>query len=68
MQSRDSKDATRAKGKPRTTHHIDEESLSAAYSISDKRGVTAEMDVAGRGIELEIDTGATVTVVPTSTY
>ena len=26
------------------------------------------MDVAGRQIELEIDTGATVTVIPTSTY
>ena len=40
MQSRDFKDATRAKGKPRTTHHVDEESLSAVYSISDKRGVS----------------------------
>ena len=26
------------------------------------------MDVAGRQIELEIDTGAAVTVIPTSTY
>ena len=68
MQSRDSKHATRGKGKPRTTHHVDEESLSVVYSISDKRGVTVEMYVAGRQIELEIDTGATVTVIPTSTY
>ena len=64
MQSRDSKDAKRGKGKPRATHHVDEESLSVVYSISDKRGVTVEMDVAGRQIELEIDTGATVTVIP----
>ena len=63
MQSRDSNNATRAKGKPRTTHHVD-----VVYSISNKRSVTVEMDVAGRQIELEIDTGATVTVIPTSTY
>ena len=68
MQSRDSKDATRGKGKLRATHHVDEESLSVVYSISNKRGVTVEMDVAGRQIELEIDIRATVTVIPTSTY
>ena len=68
MQSRDSEDATRGKGKPQTTHHVDEKSLIVVYSISDDRGVTVEMDIAGRQIKLEIDTGATVTVIPTSTY
>ena len=46
----------------------DDEVVSALHALSGKGAVTVTVEVAGKDIEMELDTGATSTVVPTSLY
>ena len=59
---------TTAKGTPQPTHQIDEDNVSVVFVQSGKGGVTITLEVAGSQILMEVDTGATVTVIPISVY
>ena len=52
----------------KTTHQIDEDEASLIFSLSDKRGIDVKLHVAGTEIDMEVDTGATVTVIPKAIY
>ena len=52
----------------KTTHQIDEDEVSLIFSLSDKRGIDVKLHVAGTEIDMEVDTGATVTVIPKAIY
>ena len=57
-----------AKGKPQPTYQIDEDTVSVVSAQSGKVGVKITLEVADRQIPMEVDTGATVTVIPISVY
>ena len=59
---------TTAKGKPQPTHEIDEDTVSVVFAQSGKGGVKITLEVGGSQIPMEVDTGATVTVIPISVY
>ena len=57
-----------AKGGQRT-HHIEEAVVSTIHTLSDtKGGPKVTLEVAGRDLELDVDTGASVTVLPHHVY
>ena len=57
-----------AKGGQRT-HHIEEAEVSIVHTLSDtKGGPKLTLEVVGRDLELDVDTGASVTVLPRHVY
>ena len=58
---------TKHQGKSRAMHKIDED-VSTFFSLSSKEGVMVKINVVGVDVELQVDTGATITVVPTNIY
>ena len=52
----------------KTTHQIDEDEVSLIFSLSDKRGIDVKLHVPGTEIDMEVDTGATVTVIPKAIF
>ena len=57
-----------AKGGQRM-HHIEEAEVSTIHTLSDTKGCPkVTLEVAGRDLELDVDTGASVTVLPRHVY
>ena len=50
---------SKQKGKP---HQIDQEQVGVLFSLTSKGGVKVTMNVGGSDVDMEVDTGATVTV------
>ena len=59
---------SKQKEKPRSTHQIDQEEVGILFSLTSKGGVNVKMNIAGSDVDMEVDTEATVTVVPTGVY
>ena len=59
---------SKQKGKPCSTHQIDQEEESVLFLLTSKGGVIVTMNITGSDIDMEVDTGATVTVIPTGVY
>ena len=57
----------RGKAKAQATHEIEEE-VGIICSVSGKDGVKITLSVADTDLEMEVDTGATVTVIPKEVY
>ena len=53
---------------PRNTHQIDQEEVGVLFSFTSKGGVNVTMDIAGSDIDMEMDTGATLTLIPAEVY
>ena len=59
---------SKQKGKPRSTHQLDQEEVGVLFSLTSKGGVNVTMNVAGSDVDVEVETGATVTVIPTGVF
>ena len=59
---------TKRKPKTQSTYQVDAEDVSLICSLSGRGGVKVTIEVAGRNVEMEVDTGASVSVVPTQMY
>ena len=58
---------SKQKGKPRSTHQIDQEKVGVFFAHK-QGGVNVTMNTARSDVDMEVDTGATVTVIPTKDY
>ena len=59
---------TKRKPKTQSTYQVDAEDVSLICSLSGRGGVNVTIEVAGRNVEMEVDTGTSVSVVPTQMY
>ena len=48
----------------KTTHQTDKGEVSLLFPLSDKRGIDVKLHVIATKIDMEVDTRATVTVIP----
>ena len=54
--------------KAQTTYEVEEEEVCSLYALSSKQAVKVNMEVAGQELELIVDTGASVAVIPEEIY
>ncbi len=59
---------TQRKPKTQSAYQVDAEDVSLICSLSGRGGVKVTITVAGRHVEMEVDTGASVSIVPTQMY
>ena len=50
------------------TLQVEEEEVCSLYGLGSQDAIKVNMTVAGRELELIVDTGATITVIPRETY
>ena len=56
------------KPKTQSAYQVDAKDVSLICSLSGRGGVNVTIEVAGRNVEMEVDTGALVSVIPTQMY
>ena len=59
---------TQRKPKTQSAYQVDAEDVSLICSLSGRGGVKVTIEVAGRNVEMEVDTGASVSVIATQMY
>jgi predicted aspartyl protease len=47
---------------------VEEEEVSGIYTLGGKAGLEVTLKIAGTEVPMQVDTGATVAVIPTSMY